>query len=201
MMEINDIKNIWKEQKAIDVQIRTSEHYSGLLDQIKKNEKKTKRTYVFMSIIMLLTIYVIDKTAIENIPGKTVLTWIGFGLIFTAIVGMIYVSWSTVIKFKINNVTESSMDFLKQAKEKMALRNKIRTIGIPIYITMLTAGISLVYIQITAPMKIELRVLTFTLLYLFLIIITWISVRKEKKKYLRKVKPIEDKIDEFLSME
>lgn len=200
-MEINDIKNIWKEQKAIDVQIRTSEHYSGLLDQIKKNEKKTKRTYVFMSIIMLLTIYVIDKTAIENIPGKTVLTWIGFGLIFTAIVGMIYVSWSTVIKFKINNVTESSMDFLKQAKEKMALRNKIRTIGIPIYITVLTAGISLVYIQITAPMKIELRVLTFTLLYLFLIIITWISVRKEKKKYLRKVKPIEDKIDEFLSME
>lgn len=201
MMEINDIKNIWKEQKAVDVQIKTSEHYSSLLDQIKKNEKKTKRNYVFMSIIMLLTIYVIDKTAIENIPGKTTLTWIGFGLIFTAIIGMIYVSWSTVIKFRINNVTESSMDFLKMAKEKMDLRNKIRTIGIPVYISMLTVGISLTYIQITAPMKTEYRVLTFALLYLFLFIITVISVKKEKKKYLKKVKPIEDKINEFLSME
>lgn len=200
-MEIDDIKGLWKEQKAKDTEIKTSGYYSGLLEEIKKNEDKAVRNYKIMSFLMILTIFIIDRTAIERIPDKTVLTWLGFGMVYFAIICILFVSWSTVIKFKINNITESSLEFLKMAREKLTLRNKIRTIGIPFYIALLTAGISLTYIQITERMSFEFRLLTYSLFYLFMIIITVISIRKEKKKYFEKVKPIEDKIDSLLAGE
>lgn len=200
-MEIDDIKGLWKEQKSKDTEIKTSGYYSGLLEEIQKNEVKAVRNYKIMSFLMVLTIFIIDRTAVSQIPDKTLLTWLGFGMIYFAIICILFVSWSTVIKFKINNITESSLEFLKMAREKLALRNKIRTVGIPVYITLLTAGISLTYIQITEPMGTLAKVLTYSLFYLFMITITLISVRKEKKKYLEKVKPIEDKIDSLLAGE
>jgi membrane protease YdiL (CAAX protease family) len=198
-MEIEEIKNLWKEQKARDVEIKSSEYYSSLLEGLIKNEEKTKRNYILMSIAMIITIFVIDKTAIENIPGKTVTTWAGVIMIYLAIVGIIFVSWATVIKVKINNVTESSLEFLKMARRKLRLRNKIRTVGIPVYIGLLTLGITLTYIQITAAMKPYIKVIVYSAFYLFIIIITVISLKKEKKKYLKNVKPIEDKIDTLLN--
>lgn len=198
-MEIEEIKNIWKEQKAKDIEVKSSQYYSSLFDDLKKNEDKTKKTYILMSFLMLVTIFVIDKTAIEGMINKTLLTWAGFIMIYIAIVGIIFVSWSTVIKFKINNVTESSLDFLKMAREKLRLRNKLRTTGIPIYIALLTLGITLTYVQITEPMQTGYKILSYTLFYIFITFITIISVRKEHRKYLNNVKPIEDKIDSLIA--
>lgn len=198
-MQIEEIKNIWKEQKAKDIEVQTSEHYSSLIDELKKNEAKVKRNYILMTFVMILTIYFVDKTAVEKIINKTVLTWAGFALIYLAILGILVVSWATVIKFKINGVTDSSLEFLKSARERLRLRNRIRTTGIPIYMIFLTLGITLTYIQITSPMDFLFRLTTFFLLYLFVGIVSIITIRKERKKYLEKVKPIEDKIDELLS--
>lgn len=200
-MEIEEIKNIWKEQKARDNEVKTSGYYSSLLEQLEKNEKKTKRNYIYMSIILLLTIAFIDRTAVESMHDKTFLTWTGFGLIYLAMAAMITVSWATVIKFKINSITESSMDFLKRAKEKLTLRNKIRTIGVPVYISLLTIGITFTYIQITGPMKTGYRILTFAVFYAFIISVSAAAYKKEKKKYIKNVKPIEDRINELLSAE
>lgn len=198
-MQIEEIKNIWKQQKAKDIEVQASEHYSSLLDELKKNEAKVKRNYILMTVIMILTIVFIDKTAVEKMTNKTVVTWTGFGMIYLAILGILVVSWATVIKFKVNGVTESSLEFLKSAREKLKLRNKIRTTGIPVYIFFLTAGITLTYIQITEPMDFILKVSTFVLFYLFMFIVTFITIRKERKKYMEKVKPIEDKIDDLIS--
>jgi hypothetical protein len=198
-MQIEEIKNIWKQQKAKDIEVQASEHYSSLLDELKKNEAKVKRNYILMTVIMILTIVFIDKTAVEKMTNKTVVTWTGFGMIYLAILGILVVSWATVIKFKVNGVTESSLEFLKSAREKLAMRNKIRTTGVPIYIFFLTAGITLTYIQITEPMDFILKVITFFLFYLFMFIVTFITIRKERKKYMEKVKPIEDKIDDLIS--
>lgn len=198
-MQIEEIKNIWKQQKAKDIEVQASEHYSSLLDELKKNEAKVKRNYILMTVIMILTIVFIDKTAVEKMTNKTVVTWTGFGMIYLAILGILVVSWATVIKFKVNGVTESSLEFLKSAREKLKLRNKIRTTGIPVYIFFLTAGITLTYIQITEPMDFILKVITFFLFYLFMFIVTFITIRKERKKYMEKVKPIEDKIDDLIS--
>jgi hypothetical protein len=67
-------------------------------------------------------------------------------------------------------------------------------VGIPIYIGLLTLGITLAYVQITSLMQVHYRIITFAALYIFIGIITVISIKKEKKKYLKHVKPIEDKI-------
>lgn len=198
-MEIDEIKNIWTGQKAADTRVKSSGYYTSLLDEIQKNEKKTKRNYLLMSLVMLLTIFFIDRTAVESIPDKTPVTWGGFILIYLAIGGIVFVSWASVIKFKINGITESSLDFLKKAREKLMLRNKIRTIGMPLYIGLLTLGISLTYIQITSRMQAHYRVMTYAGLYIFIITITTIAMKKEKKKYLKHVKPIEDKIDALIT--
>lgn len=198
-MQIEEIKNIWKQQKAKDIEVQASEHYSSLLDELKKNEAKVKRNYILMTVVMILTIVFIDKTAVEKIVNKTALTWAGFAMIYLAILGMLFVSWATVIKFKVNGVTDSSLEFLKSAREKLAMRNKIRTTGIPVYILFLTGGITLTYIQITEPMDFIIKAGVFFLFYLFMFIVTFITIRKERKKYIEKVKPIEDKIDSLLS--
>lgn len=198
-MEIEEIKNLWKEQKTKDIEIKSTQYYTSLLDGLKKNEKKVKRNYIIMSIAMLFTIFFIDKVAVESMSDKTVLTWAGFGLIYLAIAAIVYVSWATVIKFDVNGLTNSSLEFLRTAREKLRLRNKLRTIGIPIYTVLLTLGITFVYIQVTAHMEMMYKVITYSLFYLFMAVITVVSYKREKKKYLNEVKPIEDKLDTLLS--
>ena len=198
-MEIEEIKNLWKEQKTKDIEIRSTQYYTSLLDGLKKNETKVKRNYIIMSIAMLFTIFFIDKVAVESMSDKTVLTWVGFGMIYLAIAAIIYVSWATVIKFDVKGLTDTSLEFLKTAREKLRLRNKLRTIGIPVYTVLLTLGITFVYIQVTAPMELMYKVITYSLFYLFMAVITVVSYKREKKKYLNEVKPIEDKLDTLLS--
>jgi len=198
-VEIEEIKNLWKEQKTKDIEIKSTQYYTSLLDGLKKNEKKVKRNYIIMSIAMLFTIFFIDKVAVESMSDKTVLTWAGFGLIYLAIAAIVYVSWATVIKFDVNGLTNSSLEFLRTAREKLRLRNKLRTIGIPIYTVLLTLGITFVYIQVTAHMEMMYKVITYSLFYLFMAVITVVSYKREKKKYLNEVKPIEDKLDTLLS--
>lgn len=200
-MQIDAIKQIWKEQKAKDIEIKTSVHYSSLLDEIKRNEKKIKRNYALMSLVMILTVIFIDKTAIEKMPYKTWLTWTGYGLIFFAMAAIVFVSWATVIKFKVNGVTESSLEFLKSAREKYMLRNKIRTTGVPLYLFTLTLGITLTYVQITEPHDFIIKFLIFLLLYLFIGVVSFFTIRKEKRKYIKTIKPIEDKMDMLLQEE
>lgn len=196
-MEIEKIKNLWKEQKSKDIEVKSTHYYTSLLDGLKRNEKKVKRNYIIMSISMLFTIFFIDKVAVESMTDKTILTWVGFGLIYLAIIAIIYVSWATVIKFDVNGITDSSLEFLRSAREKLRLRNKLRTIGIPVYTALLTIGITFVYIQVTALMELKYKIVTYTLFYLFIGIITLVSYIREKKKYLKEVKPIEDQIDEL----
>lgn len=198
-MEIEEIKNLWKEQKTRDIGIKSTQYYTSLLDGLKKNEKKVKRNYIIMSIVMLFTIFFIDKVAVESMTDKTMLTWAGFWMIYLAIAAIIYVSWATVIKFDVKGLTESSLEFLKTAREKLRLRNRLRTIGIPVYTALLTIGITFVYIQVTAPMELIYKVITYTLFYLFIASITVFSYKREKKKYLNEVKPIEDKLDTLLN--
>ncbi len=198
-MEIEEIKNLWKEQKTRDIEIKSTQYYTSLLDGLKKNEKKVKRNYIIMSIVMLFTIFFIDKVAVESMTDKTMLTWAGFWMIYLAIAAIIYVSWATVIKFDVKGLTESSLEFLKTAREKLRLRNRLRTIGIPVYTALLTIGITFVYIQVTAPMELIYKVITYTLFYLFIASITVFSYKREKKKYLNEVKPIEDKLDTLLN--
>jgi len=198
-LEIEEIKNLWKEQKTKDIEIKSTQYYSSLLDGLKKNEARVKRNYIIMSIAMLFTIFFIDKVAVESMSDKTVLTWVGFGLIYLAITAIIYVSWATVIKFDANGLTDSSLEFLRTAQKKLRLRNRLRTIGIPAYTLLLTVGITFVYIQVTQHMVLQYKVLTFTLFYLFISIITVVSYIREKKKYLKEVKPIEDKIDTLIN--
>jgi len=198
-LEIEEIKNLWKEQKTRDIEIKSTQYYTSLLDGLKKNEKKVKRNYIIMSIVMLFTIFFIDKVAVESMTDKTMLTWAGFWMIYLAIAAIIYVSWATVIKFDVKGLTESSLEFLKTAREKLRLRNRLRTIGIPVYTALLTIGITFVYIQVTAPMELIYKVITYTLFYLFIASITVFSYKREKKKYLNEVKPIEDKLDTLLN--
>lgn len=198
-MEIEEIKNLWKEQKTKDIEIKSTQYYTSLLDGLKKNEKKVKRNYIIMSIAMLFTIFFIDKVAVESMSDKTVLTWTGFGLIYLAIAAIVYVSWATVIKFDVNGLTDSSLEFLRTAREKLRLRNKLRTIGIPVYTVLLTLGITFVYIQVTAHMEMIYKVITYSVFYLFMAVITVVSYKREKNKYLKEVKPIEDKLDTLLS--
>jgi len=198
-LEIEEIKNLWKEQKTRDIEIKSTQYYTSLLDGLKKNEKKVKRNYIIMSIVMLFTIFFIDKVAVESMTDKTMLTWAGFWMIYLAIAAIIYVSWATVIKFDVKGLTESSLEFLKTAREKLRLRNRLRTIGIPVYTALLTIGITFVYIQVTAPMELIYKVITYTLFYLLMAIITVFSYKREKKKYLNEVKPIEDKLDTLLN--
>jgi len=198
-LEIEEIKNLWKEQKTRDIEIKSTQYYTSLLDGLKKNEKKVKRNYIIMSIVMLFTIFFIDKVAVESMTDKTMLTWAGFWMIYLAIAAIIYVSWATVIKFDVKGLTESSLEFLKTAREKLRLRNRLRTIGIPVYTALLTIGITFVYIQVTAPMELIYKVITYTLFYLFMAIITVFSYKREKKKYMNEVKPIEDKLDTLLN--
>ena len=195
-MELDEIKNIWKEKKAGDVSIEPS-LYNDLLSQIKKAEKKVIIRYVIMSFFMTFAFYVFTGI-LFSLKQYEDLTYVGIYLLLAAMISVFIIVWSTVIILKKGNISNQSIDFLKSVRKKLLRRRLIRKIIIPIYLAAITIGITLVYIEALSPYTILTRILVHILVVLLILGISIIAYKRERKRDERIFKPIENRINELL---
>ncbi len=196
-MEFDELKNIWKENKAKNISIEPAE-YDGLISGIKKAEKKVITRYLVMSFFMAFAFYIfIGK--ILSIKHYNELTYIGMYLLLAAMLSVFIMVWSTVIILKKNNISNPSIDFLKNISRKLKRRTLIKKIIIPIYLAAITVGITLVYIEVLAPFTIYMRIFLHILVLIFIFGVSVIATKRENRLYEKTYKPIELKINELLS--
>lgn len=196
-MEFDELKDIWKENKAKDISIEPAK-YDGLITQLKKAEKKVIIRYIVMTFFMSFAFYVfIDK--LLSFKRYDDLTYIGIYLLLIAMVSVGVMVWSTVIILKKNNIINPSVEFLKNINGKFRRRKLIRKVIIPIYLATITVGITLVYIEVLSPLAMYLRIIIHILVVIFILGISKLATKREDRRYERTVKPIETKINELLS--
>ncbi|MEO8512587.1 MAG: hypothetical protein ABI543_03435 [Ignavibacteria bacterium] len=196
-MEFDELKDIWKENKAKNISIEPAE-YNGLISRIKKAEKKVIIRYLVMSFFMAFAFYVfIGK--ILSVKHYDELTYIGMYLLLAAMLSVFIMVWSTVIILKKNNISNPSIDFLKNISRKLKRRTLIKKIIIPIYLAAITVGITLVYIEVLAPFTIYMRIFLHILVLIFIYGVSVIATKRENRLYEKTYKPIELKINELLN--
>lgn len=196
-MEFDELKDIWKENKAKNISIEPAE-YDGLISQVKKAEKKVIIRYFVMSFFMAFAFYVfIGK--ILSVKHYDELTYIGMYLLLAAMLSVFIMVWSTVIILKKNNISNPSIDFLKNIGRKLKRRTLIKKIIIPIYLAAITVGITLVYIEVLAPFTMYMRIFLHILVLIFIYGVSVIATKRENRLYEKTYKPIELKINELLN--
>ncbi|NOS83964.1 MAG: hypothetical protein HOP31_02390 [Ignavibacteria bacterium] len=195
-MEIDELKNIWKENKP-GKSLPEKGMYESVMDVLKKAEKKVLLRYFLMSVFMLITFYFLGNVILGNNTFND-LSYAGFYLLFTAMIAVFFIVWSTAIIFRKNNISNPSIDFLKSVKKKFERRKMVRKIVIPVYLGAIITGITLVYIEVLADLDILIRLLIHFGVIVFVLIISYFVSKREKKRYEKTYKPIEDRIDELL---
>ena len=196
-MEFEKLKDIWKENKAKNISIEPAE-YDDLISQVKKAEKKVIIRYIVMTFFMSFAFYVFIEKLL-SVKKYDDLTYIGIYLLLAAMISVGVMVWSTVIILKKNNISNPSIDFLKNINRKLKRRTLIKKIIIPVYLAAITVGITLVYIEVLEPFTAYLRILLHILVLIFIYAVSIIATKRENKLYERTYKPIELKINELLN--
>lgn len=196
-MEFDELKDIWKENKAKDISIEPAK-YDGLISQVKKAEKKVIIRYIVMTFFMSFAFYVFIGKLISY-KRYDDLTYAGIYLLLIAMTSVGIMVWSTVIILKKNNISNPSIEFLKNINRKLKRRTLIKKIIIPIYLAAITLGITLVYIEVLEPFTMYMRIFLHILVLIFIYGVSVIATKRENKLYERTYKPIENKINELLS--
>lgn len=195
-MELDELKNIWKENKAKDI-IPGKLDYESLLAKLRKAERKVYIRYILMTFFMAVAFYTLGGKVL-SLKKYDDLTYAGIYLIFAAMISVGIMVWSTVIILSKNDTTSPGIDFLKKVKKKFNRRRLIRKIVIPVYLFAITIGISLVYIEVFSPYSTATRIAVHVGVVIFLLAISFLARRREIARDKRVYAPIEEQIDSLL---
>lgn len=193
-MEIDELKNIWKESKANNNNKEPGEEYESLISKLRKAEKKVLIRYSLMTFFMLFAFYVLGGK-VFSYKKYDDLSYAGFYLLFAAMISVGIMVWSTVIILKKNNLTSPGIDFLRHVKHKYNRRKLIRKIVIPVYIAALTTGVSLIYLEVFREYSVTARIMIHIGVVVFLLAINYLASKRERIRENKIYKPIEEQID------
>lgn len=196
-MEIDELKNIWKESKANNFKI-TGEEYESLITRLRKAEKKVLFRYILMTFFMAFAFYSLGGKVMSHKQYDN-LTYIGFYLLFAAMISVGIIVWSSVIILKKNNMTTPGIDFLKHVKNKFRRRKLIRKIVIPVYLAAITIGVSLIYLEVFSEYSLMTRIIVHIAVVIFILAISYIASKREKSRDEKIYKPIEEQIDGLIN--
>lgn len=196
-MEIDELKNIWKESKAKNIKVSADE-YESMISKLHKAEKKVLIRYSLMTFFMAFAFYILGGKVLSYKKYED-LTYAGFYLLFAAMISVGIMVWSTVIILKKNNMTNPGLDFLKQVKNKFNRRKLIRKIVIPVYIAALTIGVSLIYLEVLSGYSLIIRIIIHIGVVILLLAISYLASKREKMRDEKIYKPIEEQIDGLIS--
>lgn len=192
-MEIDDFKNIWKEQKAEKIKTTEGNNYMDLISSLTALEKKTKRKFIYMTLGEAFAFTVILWVMLTGNFNSS-LTYAGYILILFDIIVILAAYWSTTINTNSQKVSSPSLDFLKEAVDKFYRRKFIRIYLFPVYFILLAAGITLSYVEILARASLEKKIIIYSVLYGFLILVSILGMRRQIKREKKDIEPIKNKI-------
>lgn len=195
-MEIDELKNIWKENKAADSGTKPAE-YESLVTRLRKAEKKVLFRYLLMTFFMAFAFYTLGGKVLSHKKYDD-LTYAGFYLLFTAMISVGIMVWSTLIILNKKNIANPSHEFLLRVKKKFSRRRIIRKIVIPVYLFAITLGISLIYLEVFAPFSLTTRIIVHIAVIVFILAVSFIARKREMIREERTYKPLEEQIDSIL---
>lgn len=195
-MEIDELKNIWKENKAGTIGGKPAE-YESLLSKLRKAEKKVLFRYMLMTFFMTFAFYTLGGKVFSH-KRYDDLTYAGFYLLFTAMISVAIMVWSTLIILNKKNIANPSHEFLLRVKKKFNRRRVIRKIVIPVYLFAITLGVSLIYLEVFAPFSLTTRIIVHISVIVFILSVSFIARRREMIRDEKTYKPLEEQIDNIL---
>lgn len=196
-MEIDDFKNIWKEQKAEKVNF-SGKNYTDLTASLVELERKSKRRFVIISIGQAFAFTVVAWVMLSN-SFNSPLTYVGYILVLFTIIAIVITYWTTAINVKPEKLSHPSLEFLKEVVDKFYRRKFIRVYLFPVYITFLMTGITLPYVELLSQVSLERKIVEYGIVYIFLIGISIWKMRKEIRREKKVVDPVRDRISNIIS--
>jgi hypothetical protein len=181
-----DLKTLWNKQDASSIP-NTKE----LFEKADNIKKANRNKLIVMNLVLLATIGFILYVAF-NIDNEHLLTKIGVGLIFLAVISYLTAYNQLIPLLFKSNLQNSSQEYLKQLitiKRKHEFLNKVM---INIYFILLSAGLFLYMLQFVEKMSLVWAIIYFVLTFGW-IAFAWFYMRPRGVK--KKLKPLNDMIE------
>ncbi|GAA0880139.1 hypothetical protein GCM10009119_31090 [Algoriphagus jejuensis] len=186
----NDIQQLWQSQKASDFDL------SGLIKQMKANEKKQKLGWMLGLICTPITIlflaYVLPLK--DSLLGISTLVLIAFGMAW-----VIWLNSKSLLNSVENSESYSQRKFVEDQLRKLNLRSKIIQKHMITYGIILAVAINLGYLEVLSPLSLELRLAAHLGATLFVFGIMWFTLRKKRKTFELESRPIIRQLEKLLA--
>jgi hypothetical protein len=196
-MELDELKNAWK-NKTTEKLSNVKEDFSGTLEKVYVMEKKTKVKYTIATFAMgfELVIFLLIIMFYRNIFTK--LTLAGIMLVIISVIIGGFSIWSTNILFKEKDILNPGTDFLKKINDKLERRKFLRVYLVPVILVMIAFGVTIVLSENISSLSVEWKIFIYTITYLYIIIIYFVTARKEIRKEKNEIEPIRKTISKLI---
>lgn len=185
---INDLQNTWSKATPSEKNI------DSILKEILNQEKKERRTRIFLLIAAPLTIIslIILLPVAQSLYYQLAIVLIALAMIFL------------ILQFQLSRIEspkdayiESTADYVKTLLNKYEQKMNITRTYMWIYTVLLISGLNIGYIEALNDLNFQLRIAIHFAISVVLFWFMYSGIRKKIKKNNRELLPVKNKLEEI----
>jgi len=185
---INELQNTWSKATPSEKNI------DSILKEILNQEKKERRTRIFLLIAAPLTIIslILLLPVAQSLYYQLAIVLIALAMIFL------------ILQFQLSRIespkdayVESTADYVKTLLKKYEQKMNITRTYMWIYTVLLISGLNIGYIEALNDLNFELRIAIHSAISVVLFWFMYSGIRKKIKKNNRELLPVKNKLEEI----
>ena len=195
-MRFEDIKEVWHQKPTgAEFHVTTDSSIGQLIKTIDGFEDKKRRTARNVGIVSVLSMILL-MVLWQIFPLFYLTSKIGFLLMIVSIIMMTIIARSNLINFK--KYYLKPHDFILYILQKLRFRRCMPIIAAPLYGIMLFTGVTLISQETLKNTLFEKKIIYYSLLYLYGIIMTIWSIRRENRKFTKQYHSLMSELESLL---
>jgi F0F1-type ATP synthase assembly protein I len=195
MFKIEELQDTWQKQAVSDVADYNTTSKS-IIEKIKTTERKIYRINIFKTVGLLI-IFSILFYMMKEIEDKSILLYLGTGIIAISTIVFLIIYWKNQFRIKKLNFNLPELKFIDDSIEKIRSQKSFFQRLFLYLIICMILGINIIYFDLLSEYRSSIR-LNFHLLYSLLFVgLYFIGLKIREKKFKKELQPL---IDDMLEL-
>lgn len=188
MKDFNEIQNLWNEQKSVQL----PDVNSILADAKKVQRDLNSKITIQISVLVAVVIFIL--ILMQVIPFKAATTFLGIGLMATAILLFSAVRLYQVIQMKKMDLTKNPKLLLIDLEKYFQFQNTVNTKYTLLYFILMNIAFALYFIEVLQPIPLFYQVIIIVVYLSWMFFAFLYLGKKHKQKEQAKTQSIIDSI-------
>ena len=191
MKDFNEIQNLWNEQKTVQLP-----DVNSILADAKKVQRDLN-TKIRIQVIILVAVVIFIIVLTKVIPFQQLTTFIGIGLMASAILLFSGLRLYQVIQMTKIDLTQNPSHLLIDLERYYRFQNLVNTRYTFLYFILMNIAFALYFIEVLQPLTLLYQMIVLTVYLTWMLFALLFLGKKHKRKEEAKTQRIIDAIEEI----